>query len=426
MDSKRILDMSESALVGVGDESLDEWLVQLYGVFGIEISRDPLLFEFVKAVFTGEHVAGIRDADGYVATAATVGSSISLPGGYEIDGPCLTGLSVDSTRRRQGLLRVSMDELHRHGAENGAAVTMLCPSEWGIYGRFGYGPATWFDTVVVDTRMAQWRDDAPQLDCEVRRVNDREAGRLARAIYESRYRADPGDILPPVAYWDRFEHEPAYNRIDEFLGLSSSGAVVRHCAAVSDFGVVAYRLKPGWTAEATPSYTLEVTDLLSADRNAEAALWRHILSVDLVTEVRVARMPVDHPLRWWLKDARAIRIKRHDGLWLRPLDVKVLLERREWCGNDSLTLCIHDSNEIVSGTYSLDVNEGEASCVRVGKRGEPDLEMDAGTLGAIVLGGTSARSLGASGMIWTKDATTPRRWDALATPDRSPFTRYPL
>lgn len=413
-------------LVDVTDESLEEWLLQLYRAFGIDISSDSRLRAFVKSVFTGERVIGVREADGYVATGAAVGTSLSLPGNAETDALCLTGLTVDSTRRRQGILKAAMDALHRYGVENDAAATVLSPSEWSIYGRFGYGPAVWFDGIAVDTRTARWHDAAPQLDGEIRRVDGQEAGRLAKAIYESRWRADPGDVLPPHAYWDRFGRESTYNRIDELLGLSSSDAVVRHCAAVSDAGVVAYRLKPGWSAESTPNYVLEITDLLSVDMAAEAALWRHVLSVDLVTEVRAARIPVDHPLRWWLKDARVIRVKRHDGLWLRPLNVEILLQRRKWNGSDALTLRIRDSDEIASGTYLLDVDDGDASCVKIRNRDDPDLEMDVSALGAIALGGTSARSLAASGAIRTKDPTAPQRWDSLAIPERSPFTRYPL
>lgn len=416
----------EAELVDVGEDSLPDWLSQLYGAFGIAISDDARLLEFVRAVFHGERVIGVRDKTGYVATAAGVSTVLSLPGSAETDTWCLTGLTVDPTWRRQGLFRTAMSVIHERCVEIGMSATVLCPSEWPIYGRFGYGPATSFDTIAVDTPRVRWRDDAPGLDKRVRRVTGEEAGEIARRVYESRRRRLPGDVRPPDAYWSRFAHEPGYNRIDELLGLASRDAAVRHCAALSDGGVVAYRLKPAWTAESTPDYALEVTDLLAIDREAEAALWRHVFSVDLVSEVRASRVSIDHPLRWWLRDTRAVRVKQHDGVWLRPLCVETLLQDRQWSGSGVLTLRVHDAEGYASGTYILDVDDGVASCTRAETSSDPDLELDASALGAIFLAGTSARALASAGVVQTKDATIPQRWDALATPERPPFTCYPL
>ena len=52
-------------------------------------------------------------------------------------------------------------ELHDRIADAQYPVAGLTASEGGIYGRFGYGPATIEQVFTIDRRFARFRDDAP-------------------------------------------------------------------------------------------------------------------------------------------------------------------------------------------------------------------------------------------------------------------------
>lgn len=333
-------------------------------------------------------------------------------------------MTVESTVRRQGLLSAMLSEIHRSALERGCPLAGGPPSEWSIYGRFGYGPATWVDSLNIDVRAAGWRPDAAGNDLPVRRIAPKEACDLARTLHSEVAKVAPGEVTPPPVYWDRFLlDEIAQSRIDMKIGVAGKVGGLRRCVAVQDRGLAMYRLQPARTAQGTPLSTLLVTDLLAIDDQATAALWKHLLSVDLVAEVHVPRVSTDHPLRWWVTDARHLRPLRRDGLWLRPLDVPFLLEKRQWAAGGTLTLAIHDKQGFAEGTYILEVDGTRASCRR-GSDTEPDLEMDVSTLGSLLLGGTAATGMARSGRIVARDIRSAQRWDAMATPESAPFFSY--
>ena len=67
---------------------------------------------------------------------------LSVPGGSL---PCagVTAVGVHPTHRRRGVLRSMMDTQLRDVHERGEPIAALWASEETIYGRFGYGIASW-------------------------------------------------------------------------------------------------------------------------------------------------------------------------------------------------------------------------------------------------------------------------------------------
>src|SRR5919204_3374485 len=67
---------------------------------------------------------------------------LSVPGGSL---PCagITAVGVHPTHRRRGVLRSMMDAQLRDVHERGEPIAALWASEETIYGRFGYGLASW-------------------------------------------------------------------------------------------------------------------------------------------------------------------------------------------------------------------------------------------------------------------------------------------
>lgn len=417
-----------SSISSVADDERAQWLDQVYGVFGHPpVTADPILSEFLKGIFSGGHLIGARGDSGFLSTAAAIPVGLTLPGGCQISASCLTGITVDATVRGRGLLRGMMSKLHQHILEMGAPIAVLNPTQWPLYARFGYGVAAWFDSVDIDVENSlRFAADAPRGDTEVRRIAGTEAKGLARSLFDLKRTVTPGAMTMPPAHWDRFVHEPTYTEIDALLGLAKNDRTVRRCVAVADRGVMSYRLLPAWSQEDTPAFAVQVTDLVAVDIDAEVALWRYLFELDLVSRILVTRIPIDHPLRWWVNDPRRARLSRHDGLWVRPLDTVALLTSRRWTGNGALSLRVNDTENYADGTFLLEVQDGQASCTRTESHSDPDLEMDVATLGALILSGTSARELALAGRVQLRDVRCAQIWDALATPARVPFSAYSL
>lgn len=411
-----------STVSAVAEERYQDWLDRFLGTFGLDASDTAVVRHF-RAVCPPSRAIAITDTDDrFVATATAIDLDLVLPGERTVSMAGVTGVAVDPPAARQGLLRAMLSHLHRRAVDECRAVAGLSSSQWPIYGRFGYGPATWFDSVTIHTRAAGWHRDAPVPAARPRGVDLATAERLGRLLHPRQATRTPGDAAAPPSYWDRLEAPAGSWSVEAVLGLVPSGTGPRRSVAVDDRALASYGQRPGHTAAGTPAHVLHISDLIALDPEAAATLWRHLLGIDLVATIEVPRLPVDDPLRWWVDDARQLVTRRHDGLWLRPLDVPRLLEHRRWAGSGTVVVSVHDPEGYAEGTFRLDVDTGQASCRRTSA--EPDLEMGVSALGAIVLGGTSAAELARSGRIEAPDPATALLWDRLARPERAPYTSW--
>ncbi|HEV8651006.1 MAG TPA: GNAT family N-acetyltransferase [Actinomycetes bacterium] len=82
------------------------------------------------------------DADRIVATGGTLSLELTLPGPVTARAGGLTAVAVLPTHRRRGLLRAIIAWHFADCQARGETLSVLGASEAGIYGRFGYGPAT--------------------------------------------------------------------------------------------------------------------------------------------------------------------------------------------------------------------------------------------------------------------------------------------
>src|SRR5690606_2705188 len=62
----------------------------------------------------------------------------------------ITDVTVSPAHRRKGLLRRLMTEDLQHAVDQGRPLAALTVSEGSIYGRFGFGIATWHAELEVD------------------------------------------------------------------------------------------------------------------------------------------------------------------------------------------------------------------------------------------------------------------------------------
>ncbi len=86
-----------------------------------------------------------------VATFATLRKDLYVGYGRQLPAQLVTSVTVRGTHRRRGLLRRMMTEDLAAARADGLAVAALTASEGSIYGRFGYGVATFERSIKVDT-----------------------------------------------------------------------------------------------------------------------------------------------------------------------------------------------------------------------------------------------------------------------------------
>ena len=129
----------------------------------------------------------------------------SVPGGSL---PCagVTVVGVFPTHRRRGVLRAMMDAQLLDVHERGEPIAALWASEEGIYGRFGYGLASWCGEISVPK---EWNAFARPLERRgsTRLVTSEEARELFPPVHDAMRRerrwgaAEP--IRPRTVTWGR-------------------------------------------------------------------------------------------------------------------------------------------------------------------------------------------------------------------------------
>ena len=160
--------------------------------------------------------------------------------------------------------------------------------------------------------------------------------------------------------------------------------------------------------------------LIAVTADAYAALWRHVLDVDLMARLSAEMRPVDEPLRFLLADSRQPKTRVEDGLWLRLVDVERALAGRRYAVDGRLVLRVRDDfcswND---GRVELSGGPSHADCRR--SEANPDLELNAADLAALYLGGNRFRTLFEAGRIQELRPGSIARADAMFATDRAPW-----
>jgi predicted acetyltransferase len=276
---------------------------------------------------------------------------------------------------------------------DGLAVAALTASEGSIYGRFGYGVASFERTVKVDTTARFQLDHQAVGTVEV--ADPKVLLDVAPEVFDRVHSLTPGSIgrqewyrqLASGALGRDGKEDPA---VKVALHYGPGGTVD---------GYVSYKFL-GWD---TKPYTVDVVDLVAATTGAYLELWQFLGAIDLVERVTWAEAPVDDPLAWALADPRCIDSSdARDMLWLRVLDVAKALEARHYPADGRLVLDVLDPLGLTAGTYALEVSGGEAAVVPLaaaGGPGERDLTLDVSALSSIYLGAVCPVTLTAAGRI---------------------------
>jgi predicted acetyltransferase len=332
-----------------------------------------------------DRTIGAFEGDAIVGTFRTFSTQLTLPGGGRVAVNAVSGVSVRPTHRRRGTLGRMIEHDVARATERGDVACILIASEWPIYGRFGYGPATWKSNWTLRTRSMSFSLEPTG---SVEMVSPTKALELLPGIFAGYAAAQPGEIDRPDNRWEFDLGLVEWPGRPRWRGQV---AIHRDADGLPD-GFARFHGEENWGDGGMPDHAMLLDELHGVTPAAELDLWRFLAQVDLTAVIKAENRRTQEPLSWYLADARAARPSgQSDFLWVRPLDVPGLLAARRYDRDASLVLevtdVVDDEPGPAAGRYRLEVRDGTATCERT--EAEPDLTVEARQLGAASLGGTS-------------------------------------
>jgi predicted acetyltransferase len=280
----------------------------------------------------------------------------------------------------------------------GDAVAILIAAEYPIYGRFGFGPATW---------VTQWEVDVPRAGVDRRYAGPEDGGRVDIADLDEVRKFGPG-LHERV----RARTAGAINRLPQWWEVATGALdfpsqpwkepffIVYRDADGQIDGLAAYDITDHVWAGKLPRVDAMVRQLIAATPAAERALWRHLLSMDWITQVKSGFRAPDDILPLLLGDPRAARTETNaDYMWLRLLDTPVALSARTYAGGPAaLVLDVRDDDALAGGRFQLETDaSGAARCTPT--TAAADLTLAAADLACLYLGDESAVRLATLGRL---------------------------
>ncbi|MEU9549280.1 GNAT family N-acetyltransferase [Streptomyces werraensis] len=384
--------------------------------------REPTLGEDLvearRAQFVPGRTVGAFDDGRCVATFRSFAQELTVAGGAAVPADAVTNVTVSPTHRRRGLLTRMMAQDLAAAKERGDVVATLIAAEYPIYGRYGFGPATWTTEWTIDVPRAgldpRWAgpEDGGRIDL----VDAEDVRKLGPELHERLRRSQPGAVSRDELWWQlatgavRFHatfHEPFH--------------VVHRSAAGEVQGMAAYTTDDTWGDAKQPLNTAKVKWLIGVTPAAERALWRYLCSIDWVVRVKSGYRAPDDLLPHVLPDPRAAAVTTQaDWLWVRILDVVRALEARTYEAAGALVLEVADAGGLAGGRYRLEASaDGAGTCAPTTEN--PDLSLDVADLATLWLGDESAVRLAALGRVREERAGAARQADALLRTSRRPW-----
>jgi predicted acetyltransferase len=335
-----------------------------------------------------ERAFGAFDGGRIVGVGRNYSFEVTVPGGMLLPAGAVSWISVLPTHRRRGVLSGMMDALQRDSRERGEPVSILTASESSIYGRFGYGVATWRLGITVERAHARFAREFTD-EGRVRYLTDDESLKVFPPVYDTVRRRRTGMVSRPDFWW------PSEMRLlaEDF---APSFRVVHEGRDGTVDGFALYGLGGNWDGGISVK-RLTVVDLQTTTLAARAALWRFLFGVDLVHTVAAVNLPADEPLRFMLADSRRVRVDYlNDGMWLRVLDEAAALRTRTYACADRLVLDVHRPD---GSLVTLEIEGGPDGAECRPTSAEADLALGTSQLGSVFLGGVAFSQLFQAGLV---------------------------
>lgn len=397
-------------------EELSEFLNVDAGAFGIAFPSRAV--DEVRSGLELDRSYAAFDGGRMVASSSTFTLQMALPGGELVPVGGLSWVGVLPTHRRRGVLRRLVEWHQRDCIERGEVASALGASEATIYGRFGYGIASFKAAYEVDRVRASFR--MPVEEAGTFELLDRdEALELLPRVHERVHPTIPGEVSRSSGIWSVYLADLDWEVQDDKPWFY----VLHRDADGEPDGYALYRFAEHRWDDDLADHRLEVQEIQGVHPGVRTAVWRYLLDLDLVGSLRYTHAPVDEPIRWALEDPRRLRTTSvSDELWLRPLDVPALLAERRYDRHGGLVLEVVD--DLAGGRFHLEVTPDGVACEPTSE--DPGVTLGPSELGSVVLGGVSLADLHHAGRVDEHRAGAVDAADALFRTRKQPFTATPF
>ncbi|MEV7997077.1 GNAT family N-acetyltransferase [Streptomyces sp. NPDC086077] len=369
----------------------DSWYDTLIRAFG-GVPESTEERELWNGLTELDRSLGAWEGDACVGTAGAFSFRLTVPGGASVPTAGVTMVGVAATHRRRGvltsLMRRQLDDVRSWGEP----LAVLTASEPAIYGRFGYGAATFALSAEIDTGRVGLSVPAAADDVRLRYAAPADVLDVCEEVYARLVPSRPGMLA----------RRPGWERLGVFDPESErDGASPLQCVVADrDGGVTGYarfRVKLGW-GEAGHNGTVVLEDLAGLDPATEGALWRFLFGIDLTTTLSVRGRPADEGWQYQVSDIRRCRTRSRDSLYVRLVDLKAALEARTYQAPVDVVFEVEDDFcPWNAGRWRLSGDPKGASCARTADAA--DLALSVRELGAAYLGGVSLGALAAAGRV---------------------------
>ncbi|WP_410657732.1 GNAT family N-acetyltransferase [Amycolatopsis sp. lyj-112] len=336
-----------------------------------------------------------------VGIASSFDTELTVPGGHNLAVAAVDGIGVRADWTRRGMLTAMMAVQLEDIAARGVPLAALHASEGVIYGRFGYGAATYGKAVLVERPRAKIRDGVGR-DGVVRFVTPAEAVERVPAQYQRFAGERPGFVARPDQWWPGF--------FDRLVTGNDGYRVAVHSGPDGDDGFVVYQTIDMRDRQSPDrGALLDIREMHAATPRAWAGLWRFLLSVDLVSAVAGRGRPVDEPVAALLTDPRAVNTTEVlDDLWVRLIDVEASLRARTYGAAEPVVLEVLDRQlPDNNGRYLVGPGGVERTTAAA------ELRLDVDTLASVYLGHGFLSHLAQAGRVEVLDEAAVARADTL-------------
>jgi predicted acetyltransferase len=380
----------------------------IWQYFGLSVPTDDQ-FDRIGRVLPPERMDAAWENGQVVGGAGALPFTLTIPGA-RIPAAGVTAVAVLPTHRRRGILTALMRAQLDACRQRGEAVAYLWATEDTIYGRFGYGVASF--TAEIDLARERSAFHASFEPAGVTRIVPlAQAEAIVAPVYERVAAATAGMFTRTSEWWRaRSLADPHWRRRG---GGEMQCVVVESGRSATAYAL--YRLNAAFD-RGVQTGSVEVIEAMGDSPEATRTLWRFLLDIDWMARVRAALLPVDHPLLLLVAEPRRLRMSVRDGLWVRLVDLEAALARRTYAAQDAVVVDVRDAfcpwNE---GRFRIGANG-------VARTSQPrDLACDVTTLGSVYLGGFTWAQLAQAGRVEELCDGAVHRADALFRTERAPW-----
>jgi predicted acetyltransferase len=355
-------------------------------------------------------IYGVRPMQLSVPDGAGSGRAVPVAG--------LTWVGVHPDHRRRGLLTAMMRHHVEQTRREGVHLSALHASEPGIYGRHGYGLASWELEVSVGRGTTftapHLEERAAAITTRLGTVDDPQMSERRRQIDLDLMTSNVGTIVGAPEFYDDLSHVTA-----EEIRDSEPPRVLIAVEGGRDVGYVVFKRKHKWP-NSRPAAEVSVSSFCGGPA-ARLALIRRVTDLDLSGTTTVYGIASGDPLLSWVQGPRGLGdVKPYDSLWVRLVDLSAAVSARGYEGSCDVVVEVDDASAPWNaGRWRIRVEDGTGEAARTDDEAEVSLSVSA--LGAAYLGGANLSEMARGGVVGEHRPGAVRElWRAFRT-DAGPY-----